>query len=133
MSKSTKPYKVNPTEFTYELILSKGKGKLTRKAEKMIVDLAYHAMTKPIYHGYNEDDRHDMLQTGLFNMFNNFHNFNPDKSSNTFAYMTEIFKRGTNEAYNILYGKKGISKSESDSLRFFSMNRINSGDGMFNM
>ena len=129
----TKKNKVNPTEFTYEIILSKGKGDLTKKAENMMVDLCYHAMTKSIYHKFSDDDKSDMLQTGLFNVFNNFHSFNPDKSFNTFSYFSEIFKRGTTESYNLIYSNKGLTKKESENLRFFSMNRINSGDGMFNI
>ncbi len=129
----TKQLKVNPVEFTYEIILSKGMGQLTKKSEAMIIVLANNAMNKPVYHGYTEDDRYDMLQTGIFNMLNNFHNFNPDKTNNSFAYFTEIFKRGTNEAYNLLYNKKGLKKEEADALKFFSISRMNSGDGMFNM
>jgi hypothetical protein len=129
----SKPHKVNPIQFTYEIIISKGKGQLTRKAETMIIDLGNNAMNKSIYHGYDQDDRMDMLQTGLYNMLNNFHNFNPDKTTNAFSYFTEIMKRGTNEAYNLIYSKKGLKKEEAENLRFFSINRINSGDGMFNM
>lgn len=128
-----KPVKVHPIQFTYEIILSKGIGKLTRKSEKMMIDLAYNAINKDIYHNYPEDDKMDMLQTGIFNILNNFQNFNPDKTNNSFAYFTEIFKRGTNEAYNQLYNKKGLKRQESDGLKFFSLDRMNQGDGMFNM
>jgi hypothetical protein len=33
-------------------------------------------------------------QSGLLDMFQNWYNFNEDKSINAFAYFTEIFKRG---------------------------------------
>ena len=133
MQQVKRPMKVHPIKFTYEIILSKGLGYLTRKGETMIIDLGTHAITKDTYRNYSEDDKADMLQTGLFNMLNNFLNFNPDKTSNSFAYFTEIFKRGTNEAYNLFYNKKGLKKEEMEELRFFSMNRLNSGEGMFNM
>lgn len=125
--------KVNAVKFTYEIILSKGIGKLTKNAENMMVILANNAITKDIYHGYPEDDKNDMLQTGIFNMLNNFQNFNPDKTNNSFAYFTEVFKRGTNEEYNRLYNKKGIKKNETGYYKFYSIDRINNGDGMFNM
>ena len=128
-----KPLKVHPIEFTYEIILSKGLGKLTKKSEKMLIDLAYNMINKDIYHNYPEDDKMDMLQTGIFNMLNNFQNFNPDKTTNAFAYFSEVNKRGTNEAYNTLYNKKGLKKQESDNLKFYSLNRMNDGNGMFNM
>lgn len=125
--------KVNPVQFTYEIILSKGKGKLTKKAEIMMVNLATNAITKPVYHNYPEDDKNDMIQTGIFNMLNNFQNFNPDKTNSAFNYFTEVFKRGTNEAYKILYNKKGLKKGESDTYRFYSIDRLNNGEGMFNI
>ena len=128
-----RPQKVHPIKFTYEIILSKGLGYLTKKAETMMIDLANNAITKGVYKNYSADDKADMLQTGLFNMLNNFSNFNPDKSDLSFSYMTEIFKRGTDEAYNLFYNRKGLKKGEKEELRFFSMNRLNDGNGMFNM
>ena len=128
-----RPQKVHPIKFTYEIILSKGLGYLTKKAETMMIDLANNAITKGVYKNYSADDKADMLQTGLFNMLNNFSSFNLDKSSSSFSYFTEVFKRGTNEAYNLFYNKKGLKKGEKEELRFFSMNRINDGNGMFNM
>lgn len=120
-------------EFTYQIILSKGLGVLTKKSEKMIVDLANNAIRKPIYYHIPFDDKMDCLQMGMFNMFNNWKSFNPDKTDNSFAYFTEIFKRGTTEMLNQLYNKKGLKKEEQKYVRTFSINSINDGEGMFNI
>jgi hypothetical protein len=37
-----------------------------------------------------------------FDMFQNWYNFNEDKSINAFAYFTEIFKRGLAKGWNDL-------------------------------
>ena len=88
MSNIEKKNPVNAKKFTYQILLSKGKGKLTRLAEQMIVDLAYNAIRKKTY--YLQEDKEDALQTSLFNMLNNWMSFNPEKTDNAFAYFTEI-------------------------------------------
>lgn len=128
-----KPQKVPATKFTYEIILSKGYGKLTKGAERMIIDLANNAIRKKASSYKSIDDKNDALQTGIFNMLNNWHNFNPDKTDNAFAYFTEIFKRGTDESQNLLYNKKGLKPEEQDSIKVLSLDRINSGEGMHNV
>ena len=47
--KKRKKNPVDDTEFTYEILLSKGIGKLTRKAEKNIVILVENAIKKTYY------------------------------------------------------------------------------------
>jgi hypothetical protein len=41
-------------------------------------------------------------------MFQNWYNFNEDKSINAFAYFTEIFKRGLAKGWNDLIRRKVI-------------------------
>lgn|SRR6185369_16559780 len=122
---------VNAKKFTYQILISKGKGKLTRMAEKMLIDLAYNAIRKKNY--YIEDDKKDCLQTSIFNMLNNWHNFNPDKTDNAFAYFTEIHKRSTTEMINTLYMKKGLKKDEQKYIKLISINSANNGQGMHNV
>ena len=123
---------VNAKKFTYEIIISKGKGKLTRNAENMIIILATNAIRKKPF--YNPDDKDDCLQLSLFNMFNNWHNFNPDKTDNAFAYFTEIAKRSWTEMLNFIHNKKGLKPGDQKNIKLISMNSINiDGGGMYNL
>jgi hypothetical protein len=49
-----------------------------------------------------------------FDMFQNWYNFNEDKSINAFAYFTEIFKRGLAKGWNDLYKKKGDNEHQKN-------------------
>jgi hypothetical protein len=122
---------VNAKKFTYEIIISKGTGRLTRRAENMIIALGTNAIRKKIY--FRDDDMKDCLQTAFFNMLSNWHNFNPDKSDNAFSYFTEIFKRSITEMYNELYKKKGLKPEEQKLVKLISINSVNSGNGMYNV
>ncbi len=119
--------KVNGKEFYYEIVLSQGMGKLTNKAKKMIMILAVNAITKKPFR--NIDDKHDCLQTALMCMYSNWYKFNKNKSKNTFAYFTEIFKRGSAQGFDLLYKKKGDPNNE---YKIVYMHAINEGEGMFN-
>ena len=131
MTKIEEKNPVNAKKFTYQILLSKGKGKLTKPAEKMIVDLAYNAIRKKTY--YLQEDKEDALQTSLFNMLNNWLSFNPEKTENAFAYFTEIHKRSTTESINGFYMKKGLKKEEQKYIKCISINSVNNGQGMYNV
>ena len=122
---------VNAKQFTYEILISKGIGKLTRKAENMIVILGEGAIRKKEY--YYEEDRKDCLQTSYLNMLTNWYNFNPDKTTNAFAYFTEIHKHSTAEEMTRLYMKKGLKKEEQKNVKLLSMNSTNNGQGLYNV
>lgn len=121
---------VNPRDLTYETILSKGLGKLTRKASNMLVILVENAINKK---EYDYDDKHDCMQTSYFNILSNWQKFNPDKTNNAFAYFTEIHKRATTEYINFFYMKKGLKKEEQNSIRTISINSTNNGQGLYNI
>lgn len=120
---------IDSRDFYVEIIVSKGMGKLTKKAENMLISLANGAIKKRQY--FSIDDRNDCLQTGLLNLFKNWYKFNPDKSNNAFAYYTEIFKRGIAEGINELQRKKG--EDEDNPIRMIYIHSMNDGDGMFNI
>lgn len=122
---------INAKEFTYEILVSKGLGKLTRKSEKMLVLLAEGALRKKTY--FYEEDKKDCLQTSYLNMFTNWQSFNPDKTINAFAYFTEIHKRSTTEMINTLYMKKGLKKEEQSYIKTISINSTNNGQGLYNV
>lgn len=108
-----------------EIIVSKAQGRLTKNAEKMLELIGKRAIKKMKY--YSNDDRLDCYQSGLLDMFQNWYNFNEDKSVNAFAYFTEIFKRGLAKGFNSLNKKKG----DADSLiRVISIQGSNDGNGL---
>jgi hypothetical protein len=64
----------------YQLVLSKGRGKLTRQAQEMLILIANNTIRKKERNYNNIDDRNDCIQQGLLHMFQNWKNFNPKKS-----------------------------------------------------
>lgn len=112
----------------YEIMVSKAKGNLTRKAENMLALLAERTISKFSY--LNEDDKFDCYQSGLLDLFDNWYNFNEDKGRNSFAYYTEVFKRGVAKGLNKLYKMKG---AKDDKIQIFSLSSLNDGKGMHNI
>jgi hypothetical protein len=112
-------------ELYIEVIVSKAQGKLTRNAEKMLELLAKKTIKKMRY--WSNDDKLDCYQSGLLDMFQNWYNFNEDKSINAFAYFTEIFKRGLAKGWNDLYKKKGDNEHQ---IKLISINSANDGNGL---
>jgi len=94
---------VDKIELQYELIISKGKGHLTKRGEELIVILANELIHKFKY--FNVDDRCDCLNEGLCAMLTKWSSFNEIKYDNAFSYMTEICKRGMAKGMNDLKGK----------------------------
>lgn len=105
--------------------MSKSQGKLTRNAEKMLELLAKKTIKKMRY--WNNDDKLDCYQSGLLDMFQNWYNFNEEKSVNAFAYFTEVFKRGIAKGYNELYKKKGDNDHQ---IKLLSIEGSNDGNGL---
>jgi hypothetical protein len=116
---------LNNKELYIEIIVSKAQGRLTRNAEKMLEILAKKTIKKMRY--YSNDDKLDCYQSGLLDMFQNWYNFNEDKSINAFAYFTEIFKRGLAKGWNDLYKKKGDNEHQ---IKLISINSANDGNGL---
>lgn len=124
---------INDIELTYEIILSKGLGKLTRKAEKMIVILVERAIRKRQERFFNEDDKLDGIQTSYLNLLQNWHSFNPDKASSAFTYLTEIHKRSITEFINLWYNKKYTKNGENEYIKTISINSSNNGQGLYHV
>lgn len=120
---------IQPKQLYIEIVISKARGSLTRNAKNMLILLADRTIKKFRY--YNPDDRFDCYQQGLYNLFKNWHLFNEEKSNNTFAYLTEIFKRGATQGLNQIHKRKGITGE--DSVKVYSIDSINDGQGMHNI
>ena len=107
------------------MIVSKAQGRLTKKAEKMLELLARETIKKMRY--WSNDDKMDCYQSGLLDMFQNWYNFNEEKSVNAFAYFTEVFKRGIAKGYNELYKKKGDNDHQ---IKLLSIEGSSDGSGL---
>ena len=55
----------------------------------------------------SEDDRKDVIQSGIIDAWQYSFNFDPSKSTNAFAYITQIIKNGQYKAYRKLYPERG--------------------------
>lgn len=88
--------------FTKELIISKGKGKLTKDAENMIIKLAYRLFERNNRHvSYRNNIYYDdICSGGLEAAFKNWRLFNHKKYDSAFNYLTEIIKRGQTKTFN---------------------------------
>jgi len=115
-------------DFYYEIMVSKKNDKLTPLAENMMILLANRTIKKMKY--FNYQDKEDCLQTGLMILFSNWRNFDENKSTNAFAYFTEIFKRALAKGYNDLHKLKG---DPDRKVKKISIQSCNEGDGLYNL
>jgi hypothetical protein len=90
-------------KLTYELIVSKEMGKLTKDAERMFLLMIKNISRKFRY--ANPDDRLDCESEAAYQIFKNWKSFDPDKSENSFAFVTEVLKRGFAQGFNRIYKK----------------------------
>lgn len=116
-------------ELYYEIVLSKGKGKLTRRAENMLILIGNNIIRKKEKYYKTKDDRDDCLNQGLLMMFQNWTNFNERRYKNALPYFSEIFKRamagGLKEIYNI--------KPNREKITMISLDSSNEGQGLHNI
>jgi len=113
----------------YEIVLSKGKGFLTKRAERMLVLIGENMIRKKNNMYRTQDDRNDCLQSGLLFMFQKWANFNEKKYRLALPYFSEIFKRGMAAGYNELTQKK----PNCDRIVMVSLDTSNDGEGMHNI
>lgn len=116
-------------ELYYEMVISKGKGKLTRKSQKMLILIAQNTVRKKERNYRTTDDKNDCMQQGLLHLFQNWKNFNHKKYDSAFPYFTEIFKRGLANGMNVINNKKSYNE---DRIRMISIDRANDGKGLHN-
>lgn len=131
--KKRKKNPVDDTEFTYEILLSKGIGKLTRKAEKNIVILVENAIKKTYYKFDNSDDIKDSIQTSYLNILKKWQGFNPLIATSAFTYFTEVHKRSGAEFMNEWKRLRGLKKDVATGVKRVSINSSNNGKGLFNI
>jgi len=116
-------------ELYYEIVLSKGKGFLTKKAERMLILIGENMIRKKRHMYKTQDDKDDCLQSGLLFMFQKWMNFNEKKYRLALPYFSEIFKRGMAAGYNELTQKK----TNCERVTMISLDSSNDGDGFHNI
>lgn len=120
---------LDDNELFYQIVLSKGKGFLTKKAERMFILIGNNMIRKKNNMYKTEDDKNDCLQTGLLFMFEKWQNFNEKKYKVALPYFSEIFKRGMAQGYNDLTNKK----TNHDRVVMISLDTCNDGEGFHNI
>ena len=116
---------VKPKEFYEEICLSQKDGELTKKAQDMLILIAYRANTRLSYD--NPMDREDCIAFALLDLFKYWKSFKPEKTTNAFSYFTQIAKNGYAKGWNKIHpGKyKGTislsGKGSSDSEGIYSI------------
>ena len=111
-------------ELYKELVWCKAYGKRTPKLEKMFELIVNKLSFKFRYR--DEEDRSDIKQTALLRLLTMWHKFDEEKSTNAFAYITEIVKRAYAMGWNEL---RGYGKGFKRGVTVFSID----GENLFNI
>lgn len=120
---------LDDTEFYFEIMISKGRGKLTPKSQKMIILIGERMIQKFENKYKTEDDKFDCMQSGILSMFKNWQNFNEKRYHQAFPYFSEICKRGIAAGLNELYQKK----NNQTPPKMVSLSSSNDGKGLHNI
>lgn len=116
------------SDLYYEIVLSKGKGYLTRKAEHYFELIAKNTIRRKINEYRDEEEMMDCMQHGILIMFENWNNFNEHKYKFALPYLTEVFKRGIAAGFNEIRGRK--PHQQNNNIKFISLNSSNDGKGI---
>ncbi len=95
---------LNNKDLLEEIKRSKELDELTPKALEFLMLLADKTSRKLSY--TDPQDRQDCIASAYMDLFRYWRNFNPEKSTNAFAYFTEIAKRGFAKGWNKIHPKK---------------------------
>jgi len=117
---------VNNSELLKEVILFKLNGVASEELGKMLLDIANHYTTKGNFSGYTW--KKDMVGDAVLTCLKYLRSFNPDKSDNAFAYVTQICKNSF-KAY-IKVQKKHMEIRDVCHTRYTEI--VESGDYHFN-
>jgi len=95
------------------LIESKAKDELTKEALDMFILMAEKFSTKFKY--IYEEDKQDCISFAIMDCYLYWRGYDPEKSPNAFAYVTQIIKNGFAKGWRRLYGNVPKSKKISVS------------------
>lgn len=110
---------VNGKELFNEISTSLEQGQLTPRAlyliQRMIKEIS------KIFTYSREEDKEDCMSSAMVDVLLYWNRFKPEKSTNAFAFYTQIIKNGTYKGWKKLYPEK--------SSKFVSINKEN---GIYN-
>jgi hypothetical protein len=95
------------------LIVSKAKNELTPEALDMFILMAEKFSTKFKY--IYSEDKEDCISFAIMDCYQYWRGYDPAKSQNAFAYITQIIKNGFAKGWRKLYGNMPKSKKISVS------------------
>tara|TARA_B100000900_G_scaffold402169_1_gene407738 strand:- start:22433 stop:22798 length:366 start_codon:yes stop_codon:yes gene_type:complete len=95
---------LNNRDLLEEIKKSREQDELTPKALKMLMMLAERSSNRLQYR--DPDDKQDCIAYAYMDLYRYWRNFDPARSSNAFAYFTEVAKRGFAKGWNALHPKK---------------------------
>lgn len=81
---------VTNNDLLAEIIKFKKDGKMSETLGKQLLTISAHYSTKSNFSGYTW--KQDMISESVFTCVKYLKNFNPEKSTNAFAYVTQIIK-----------------------------------------
>ena len=116
-------YYINPKELLEEIQISIENKKLTKLAETMLIKIAYKANDKLSYD--NPQDKEDCISSALLELFRYWDRFDIKKTTNAFAYYTQIAKNGYVKGWRQIHP---IKKQGNISL-----SRANDSEGLYNI
>ena len=92
---------VKNADLRAELIKSKAQGELTKEALDMFIIMSKRFADKLTY--VYEDDKKDCIAGSIMDCFKYWRGYNPEKSDNAFAYITQIIKNGNTKQFRTLF------------------------------
>jgi hypothetical protein len=107
------PIHVKNRDLREELIKSKAQNELTKETLDMFILMANKFATKFKY--VYPEDREDCISFAIMDCFQYWRGYNPERSQNAFAYVTQIIKNGFAKGWRKLYGNMPKSKKISIS------------------
>lgn len=113
MARAKNKHYVKNADLRAQLIESKEQDKLTPLALEMLMMMANRFSEKFSY--VYEEDREDCIAFAIMDCFQYWRGYNPEKSANAFAYMTQMIKNGYAKGWRKIHGKMPISKKVSIS------------------
>jgi hypothetical protein len=113
---------VKPKELYEEICISLQQQTLTKRAEEMLIMIAYRANTRLSYE--NPMDREDCISFAILDLFKYWNRFNPEKTKNAFSFYTQVAKNGYAKGWNKIHPGKykgtlslsGTSNSDSEGI-----------------
>jgi hypothetical protein len=108
----TPHHHVKNKDLREQLIISKEKNELTPAALDMFILMAHKFSTKFTY--IYEDDRKDCISFAIMDCYMYWRGYDPAKSENAFAYISQVLKNGFAKGWRRLTGN--FPKSHKVSL-----------------